>query len=669
MRIIRYHWLYRYGMRKKTASWLGWLGIAALLCLPLPVTASEARPASEKAAKMTDAHSVITRQQGWLNTSRPLNAADLKGRIVLLDFWTYCCINCMHILPDLAFLEQKFGPDLAVIGVHSAKFENERDLENIRQAILRYDIRHPVVNDFDFSTWNAFSVKAWPTFVLLDPNGEIDSVYAGEGHRSDLERDIIRLRLKWVGRLNTSDLPMDLERNKLPPTLLNYPGKFTYTEDYKGAPAFFVSDSGHHRILVIGLDGEILDSIGSRSAGDNDGPFHEASFNHPQGVLYKAPILYIADTNNHLLRAANFSTREVTTLAGSGKQGHNRKPNNLPGLAVDLASPWDLEFYPDENHIAIAMAGMHQLWGYDIKKKTLEVLAGNGKESIDDGRLPQNSLSQPSGLSAIDGKLYFVDAETSSLRVLEKGGVKTLVGSGLFDFGLADGKRDKARMQHPLGLFADGDSIYIADSYNHAIRAYDPARKELKTVIGKGQRGNQDGKPENVMFSEPNDVIRVKDTLYVLDTNNHALRKVDLATLTVTRVNVRENMQLDKAQFSETLPNVKKMDEMAVMPNANIELNVQFKEGWHINKDAPSYLAVFDMSQPQAPKPLAHFNRARIQQQLLVIPPLSGRAYRLQGTLYYCETKPGAQCLIKSFDIPLAPRQGSMESQVKIEVN
>lgn len=637
--------------------------LCLLTCLPPQASAREnATPAATAGAtdtvKMKDTLAAITRQHGWLNTSRPLTDDDLRGRVILLDFWTYCCINCMHVIPDLKFLEQKFGDDLTVIGVHSAKFENERDSENIRQAILRYDIAHPVVNDFDFSTWKAFGVTAWPTFILISPGGQVDSVYAGEGHRSELERGIIRLRDEWAGRLNHKALPLAPERSKSAPTTLSFPGKFAYEPDFKGKPVFFVADSGHHRIVVMGLDGEIVDTIGSRTLGDSDGTFSEASFSSPQGVLYKAPMLYIADTGNHLLRAANFTTREVTTLAGGGKQGHERDPRNLPGLAVNLASPWDLEFYPDDAHIAIAMAGTHQLWSYDIKAKTLSLLAGDGSESIVDGRLPKNSLSQPSGLSAAGGKLYFVDAETSSLRVLENGSVRTLIGSGLFDFGLADGKRDKARMQHPLGLFATTGGIYVADSYNHAIRLYDPASGALKTLIGTGTRGGQDGKLETVTFNEPNDVVKVGGKLYVLDTNNNAVRMVDLATLSATRVNAHEAMQLDKAIFAENLPNVQKLEDLTVIPDTNIELSVRFSEGWHVNKDAPSYLAVFDVTDPKKPLPVAYFNRARIQQQMMVVPALTGNSYRLQGTLYYCENKTGAQCLIKSFDVAVTPKRG-----------
>lgn len=126
----------------------------------------------------------------WLNTARPLTPEDLSGRIILLDFWTFCCINCIHTIPDLLYLEEQFKDQLTVIGVHCAKFSNEKDEENITSAMLRYNITHPVINDKDFIVWNAFGVSSWPTLILIDPDGMIYSRYSGEGNREKLKNDI-----------------------------------------------------------------------------------------------------------------------------------------------------------------------------------------------------------------------------------------------------------------------------------------------------------------------------------------------------------------------------------------------------------------------------------------------------------------------------------------------
>ncbi|MDE3059494.1 MAG: redoxin domain-containing protein [Pseudomonadota bacterium] len=610
------------------------------------------RTAAEESMPATNLHRLIaSHPQGWLNTARPLTAEDLQGRIILLDFWTYCCINCMHVIPDLKYLEEKFGPELTVIGVHSAKFKNERDSENIRSAILRYGIHHPVVNDFDFSVWQGFGVRAWPTFVLINPKGTIEEIYSGEGNREAVARDIERLQSKYAGKINTAPLPLALEADKQPPTVLSFPGKLAYAPDFKGRPALFVSDSGHQRIVAMTPDGSIIDSIGSGSIGRSDGAFDAASFHTPQGLAYNHGILYIADTDNHLLRAADFATRQVTTLAGTGKQGYERSAQNKPALETPLASPWDVAFYPDERHLAIAMAGTHQLWSYDLDKKTVSVIAGNGRESIDDGRYPYNSLSQPSGLSAATGKLYFVDSETSSLRVFDGGEVKTLIGTGLFDFGYAEGRRGVALMQHPLGLYADTAAVYIADSYNHSIRRFDPATGMLSNFAGHGARGSKDGALAEAEFNEPNDVLKIGNTLYIADTNNNAIRLINLDSKQVSALPVTQPFA---AEFSDNLPGLQPLPAMRVAADAPLAVTFPLAPGWHINKDAPSFLALFDADK----KPLASFDTGSLKEGHATLPALKAGAYTLQATLYYCQDKEGAQCLLKSFSLMLHAKAG-----------
>lgn len=598
---------------------------------------------AEKLMQATNIHKTIASQNGWLNTPKPITAEDLAGRIILLDFWTFCCINCMHVIPDLKYLEEKFGNDLTVIGVHSAKFKNEKDTENIRSAILRYDLHHPVVNDFDFSIWQKFGVRAWPTFILINPQGTIEQVYSGEGNRAEAEADIEKLRKEYAGRFITAPLPIALEKDKAPPSALSFPGKLDFSDG-----KLLVSDSSHHRVVVMTPDGRITETIGSGKAGNADSAFENASFNTPQGVLYQDGKLYIADTNNHSLRLADFKTKTVTTIAGTGKQGFERRANNAPALEIPLASPWDLAFYPDDKHIVIAMAGTHQLWSYDIDKKTVSVIAGNGRESIDDGKYPYNSLSQPSGLSVHNGKLYFVDSETSSLRVYENGAVKTLIGTGLFDFGFKDGKHGEALMQHAIGVFADDSGVYIADSYNHSIRRYDPKTGELSTFAGHGVRGKTDGELAKAEFSEPNDLLKIGSKFYVTDTNNNAIRVIEGGKVSTLAI-----QQQATAGPSENLPNAEKLPLMEIDPNG-VWVTIALQKGWKINAEAPSELALFDKNN----KTVASFTLDQIKMKELLLPPLLPGPHRLQTTLYYCEDKEGAQCLIKSFDATLNAKAG-----------
>ena len=583
--------------------------------------------ASAAEFKITAAHQALTQEQGWLNVSRALTPEDLKGRIILVDFWTFCCINCIHIMPDLKYLEQKFGDKLTVVGVHSAKFLNEKDSENIRNAVLRYGIRHPVVNDKDFKIWSKMGVRAWPTLILINPQGMIAAAYSGEGHRDDLEQDISKL-IEKNKTLNDATFPIKLEVDKAAPTFLKFPGKLAYAED---RDLLFISDSGHNRIVASNLKGEVQYTIGSGVEGLQDGDFKQAKFRNLQGMAYRNGILYVADTNNHTIRAIDLDKKKVETIAGNGKQGFPRDLKNNDALSVSLSSPWDIKFYPDEAHLAIAMAGTHQLWSYDVAKQTVAVLAGNGRESIDDGAYPDNSLSQPSGLAAVGDALYFVDSETSSLRVLKDGKIHTLIGTGLFDFGFADGAQGKALLQHPLGITADKEGVYIADSYNHSIRKYDVATGKISTQIGNGKRGD---------LNEPNDILKIGSQFYIADTNANRLRIWDGKNLETLDVKEKTNV---KKQHPADLPNIVKT--AAVKAKAGvITVDIHVPKGWKINHDAPSYLALFG----KAESAMIVWPREEIMKLQVPMPSLSEGNYTLQGTLYYCEDKPGAPCLLQS---------------------
>jgi thiol-disulfide isomerase/thioredoxin len=260
--------------------------------------------------------------RGWLNTDKPLSLAGLRGKVVLLDFWTYGCVNCMHVIPDLKRLEEKYPAELVVIGVHSAKFENEKETENIRRIIIRYGLEHPVVNDAEFRIWNSYAVRAWPTQVLIDPAGYVVGQVAGEGHYNVLDGAIGELvaDARKRGTLDARPLKFALERAKTGDLPLAFPGKVL--ADEKG-DRLFVADSNHNRVVVTKLDGTLLYTIGSGARGRRDGAFQDASFDNPQGLALDPSdnsTLYVADTRNHMLRRVDLKARTVETAAGTGAQ-------------------------------------------------------------------------------------------------------------------------------------------------------------------------------------------------------------------------------------------------------------------------------------------------------------------------------------------------------------
>lgn len=450
---------------------------------------------------------------GWLNVERPVTKADMEGRLVLLDFWTYGCINCMQVIPDLEYLEEKFGDRLLIVGVHSAKFTGERGNDRILAAAQRFGLKHPIINDSDYAVWTSFGVKAWPTLILLDGHGQEISRYAGEGHRAALERDIGKA---LAGVTATSALP-GIAKSTKESSLLWFPSRLIRAN----GEGYFLADTGHNRILGFDEAGQITSVIGSGKAGFVDGDTVQASFNQPRGITALGDSLLVADTGNHALRRIDLKTGMVTTVAGTGQRGFSRKIRGGAAKDAALASPWDIAFIPHslETKFAVAMAGLHQLFVYDAQANTVSVLAGTGAERLKDGAAEAAELAQPSALSMDGNALYFLDAESSALRVLENGQVKTLIGTGLFDFGDRDGKYPDAMLQHPQGLDARNGRVYIADTYNNAIRLYDRDSGQLSTLAITGGP-----------LSEPADLLlRDRDAL-IVDSGSHSLRRLDLAT-------------------------------------------------------------------------------------------------------------------------------------------
>ncbi len=508
----------------------------------------------------------------WFNTGEPLALEDLRGRFVLLDFWTYCCINCMHILPELARLEAAFPEELVVIGVHSAKFPEERLGDNIREAILRHRIAHPVVNDADHAIWTRYKVDTWPSLRVIDPEGNLVASQSGEMEFETLERFFRGAIAHYskAGTLAPKPLGLPLERIASPGPL-RFPGKLLFDE---AGRRLFVADSGHDRIVVAdvvitGRDvaATLATTIGSGRTGAADGGFDAASFNQPQGLALEpaagggADSLLVADTDNHLLRRVNLTARTVETIAGTGRQGREPVLGMPPPRTAPLNSPWDLLVHGSQ--VYVAMAGPHQIWRMPRDASGIGVYAGNGREDVVDGPLlPKKpfatgaaSFAQPSGLASDGSWLFVADSEGSSIRAVPLPAkpdgafvppagrrVRTVVGTNrlprgrLFTFGDVDGPAETARLQHPLGVAWLDGALYVVDTYNNKLKAVDPASGAIRTVAGSGRRGRGDVPAE---FDEPAGIAAGAGLLWIADTNNHALRVVDPATGSTRTIEIR----------------------------------------------------------------------------------------------------------------------------------
>ncbi|ALG30915.1 hypothetical protein AOZ07_13270 [Glutamicibacter halophytocola] len=477
--------------------------------------------------------------RNWLNTGgKQLDLEALRGKIVLLDFWTFCCINCLHVLDELRPLEEQYSDVLVTVGVHSPKFEHEADPDALAAAVERYEIHHPVLDDPELVTWQAYGARAWPTLVVLDPEGYIVAHLSGEGHAQGLGSlvDELIAEHEAKGTLHRGNGPYVAPEAREGD--LRFPGKAIALDNGN----FLVGDSGHHRLVELDADFSVVRTIGSGAKGYADGDAGTAQFNELQGLAalpaeLAAEVGYdviVADTVNHRLRSVNLATGQVGTVAGNGVQrlldSDNARQETQPtdlgtdALNISLSSPWDVLYHPS-GKVIIAMAGTHQIFAFDPRTTAVSVFAGTGLEGLNDGTPDEAWFAQSSGLALSGENVWIADSETSALRWIEvqdgeAKSVNTAIGTGLFDFGFRDGAAEQARLQHPLGVavLPDG-SIAIADSYNGAVRRFDPATKTVST-LAKGLKEPADVLVDTSVDGDP--------VLLVVETNTHQLVRIPI---------------------------------------------------------------------------------------------------------------------------------------------
>jgi thiol-disulfide isomerase/thioredoxin len=446
---------------------------------------------------------------GWHGTGgRALSLADLRGRFVLLDFWTSCCVNCLHVLEELRPLEERWADVLTVVGVHSPKFPHEAAPGAVAAAVGRLGITHPVLDDPDLRTWTAYTATAWPTLVLVDPEGRIAATFTGEGHGHAIDALLGTLVPQYAaaGSLVVGPGPHEAaaEPSERP---LRFPGGLALLPDGRRV----VADTGRHRLVVLDAAGDVLAVLGTGERGHRDGPAAEAAFAEPQGLCAVPPglvaawgvELVVADTANHAVRGVCLEAGEVVTLAEG------------------LSSAWDVERW--RGLLWVAAAGTHQVVALDPAGWRPVVVVGTGVEGLRDGPAHDAWCAQPSGLAAAGDVLWIADAETSALRRLEPADdgyrLTTSIGTGLFDWGFCDGPGGEARLQHPLGVAALPDgAVAVCDTYNGAVRRYDPQADRLVTLAAG--------------LGEPVAAVSIDGGLLVVASAEHRLVLLDPAART-----------------------------------------------------------------------------------------------------------------------------------------
>ncbi len=610
----------------------------------------------------------------WFNVASPLTMEQLRGKVVLLDFWTSGCINCQQIVPDLDRLEEEYGDALVIIGVHSGKYDREQEDASVKQATIRYGLKHPVVNDPDFIIWSLYDANAWPTLVLVDPSGRIVGRRSGEGVYDAFQPVIDDLVADFdaADLIDRTPIELDLEAAAITSAVLSHPS--TVLADEAGG-RLFIADAGHNRILIATLDGELQDVIGSSAQGRADGSFDKASFDQPQGFALSSDgnLLYIADTRNHLIRTANLSTGTVDTVAGTGERAYSKPGSDALGAETAIASPWGLVFHDDV--LYIAMAGVHQLWTLDARTNEIAVFAGSGAEGIDDGPRLQATLAQPSGLTSDGSNLYWTDPESSAIRMVPiegDGEVTTLVGTGLFDFGDADGTGTAALFEHPQGIaYADG-KLYVTDTYNHKLRTVDPAGAAVVTIAGGEGAGFRDGTGLQALLSEPNGISRAGDLLYFADANNHVIRTWSLSDGSISTLQLSNLSVIAHSGDSDTIR--VSLEAQTVGPNTTeLRIRLTTPPGFHHNSLAPSELTLTSSNPPALDLETTVVSWDTDETEIELILPVEVREgdaiLTARGPVFYCRTGDEAICLISELDLalPVTVDEAASASQIVID--
>ena len=602
----------------------------------------------------------LVEKGNWFNVVKPLKNSDIEGKIVVMHFWSYSCSSCVESIEKLKELDAKNPDSLAIIGVHNPIFDNEKNYNSVKKAVIRHEISYPVINDSRLELAKKFNIKNNPSFLIFGLSGRADKKYVGSDSIDKVIKRTQELIDKNKFSINHSRLPIVLEKNITIASLLTSPTKIIYEENfsYKGRefPAFIIANSGQNSVLISNMMGEIILKIGSGIRGMVDGDIAEAKFSYPQGILYDNKNLYIADTGNNSLRIVDFETQKVKTIIGSGEQGEALQVKRIDAKSIDLSAPTDLEFFPDDSNIAISNSGTNQILVFDIKNKNISILAGNGEKGEDDGVYPENSLAQTTDMAVYSNKLYFVDGLTSNLRVVNKDGVlKTLYSN-----------KSSKKLQNPRGLIVDDTGAYISDSFNHVIRKYDFNSQQLNTLFGF-DRGEDVG--TKTSFDEPSGLVSIIDKLYVIDTNNNRVLAVNRVKGSSTLLDLIPPQKLYKETFVEYLPNLQKSQDIFVRPEAEINININVKQGWKINQIGPSFINLLELKDEKNATLIASYDwNAILLKKIDSLKLKKDQEYLLQGKIYFCRNSVNSLCYIKSYEQKIIPKDDSQITQIEVDI-
>ncbi len=604
-----------------------------------------------------------TQKNQWLNVSRTINRKDIEGRIIIVDFCAERNIKCIKNISQIKKLKKKFGNKILVLNI--AKIDAESDIDTIKNFIKKSGVDYPVIIDTDEKITELIGNSQNGT-ALLAPNGSFVGFWSDFTDFQEISIRIDNLIDKYGLIFNARSFPTTLDYADN--SILNFPSKVEYAKNFKyknrKINALIIANIARNNIVISSLDGKIIGKLGLKEqSGFVDGNLSEAQFNHPSGLLYSKNILYVADSLNHAIRKVDFKNKTVTTIIGSGIEGGIIK-EKLDAKQVKLSYPNDLNYFPDKNHIIIANSGTNQLLKYDIINNKISPFVGNGDKGMKDG--PKASLAWPISLDVFRNKLYFIDQESSSLRIADKTGyVRTLIGHGLAIKGNKNGKKEQALMNNPLGLFVNNNGIYIADGQNNLIRKYDLKSRKLTNYSGDGKKANNIGK--NTSYNNVSDLVLIKNNFYIADSHNNRIVVKNKINGKTSILDIIPRLILEQNSLAEHLPDIKNLKESNVKSDVAIDLNLKLKEGYRINDLAPSLLNLIKINDKKEASLIASYDWNIIKNSKIKLPKLSGEfIYYLQGKIYYCQDKKDSLCLVSNYESKIIPASTNKNNIIEI---
>ena len=609
-------------------------------------------------------HHILASADSWLNSDRPLTQDDLRGRVLVLHFWSRNCIECVESAAAISQIEAENQGKLSVIGIFSPKLDAEKERQVAASLLHRRGLRQLTALDKDFRVWREFSVRDWPTTMLIDPLGHIFARYSGKIDLRKFRGDLERLLSTFPKPRVDPPLPYRFivgPESELA-SVMRFPAKVSGENG-----VLWVADSANHRVL--GMDeysGKILHVIGEGIPGLKDGDFRQARFRYPRGILAHKGRIFVSDTGNHALRRIDLGRRQVVRVAGTGVRGLWSEFQRGKALETPLDTPLDLALAPAGKNIYVSMAGPHQIWSFDPDRGELARAWGNGKEGSEDGPNPMVEFMQPTGMVAVGKEFYLTDAIANSLRRIGKdGAVKTLIGGELSSFGFSDGGIDRGTMQSPEAVGQELGGLVLADALNHAIRFYDSEKRSLSTLVGGQGPGHADGSFAEARLFEPSGIYSHGGKVFIADSGNHAIRVMNrrgrrLSTLPVAFA----GSELRTPDYSRFPAKVDPALALAAREPFTACLSVP--EGWQLSKIAPSWLALAREKSTSLEPILSSLQiLTLVDQKKLVLgdvsfPPLEeGPAYHLLASIYICRGEGEEnECAYDNRRIPLQASSG-----------